>query len=153
METLLSAAPPSCVHRPCTDEIPRVPHRLSTLSPRHHTAIRLKLSGASGTEIAKHIGVERRTVYLWMGDPLVKGELERQLERLKDEVAVRLATAALVGLEQLTDLLRQPVSRNPDPMEKLAVAKEILDRYERLQQEHRAARERRMLSQLQRIVS
>ena len=88
-----------------------------------------------------------------MGDPLVKDELERQLERLNDEVAVRLATAALAGLEQLTDLLRQPVGRSPDPMERLAIAKEILDRFEGMQQEHRAARDRRMLSQLQRIVS
>jgi len=130
-----------------------MPHRLAALSPRHHTAIRLKLSGASGAEIAERVGVERRTVYLWMGDPLVKDELERQLERLNDEVAVRLATAALAGLEQLTDLLRQPVGRSPDPMEKLAIAKEILDRFDGMQQEHRAARDRRMLSQLQRIVS
>jgi hypothetical protein len=88
-----------------------------------------------------------------MGDPLVKDELERQLKRLNDQVAVRLATAALAGLEQLTDLLRQPVDRNPDPMEKLAIAKEILDRFEGMQREHRAVRERRMLGQLQRIVS
>lgn len=130
-----------------------MPHRLAALSPRHHTAIRLKLSGASGAEIAEQVGVERRTVYLWMSDPLVKDELERQLERLNDEVAVRLATAALAGLEQLTDLLRRPASRNPDPMEKLAVAREILDRYERMRQEHQAARQQRTLSQLHRIVS
>jgi len=130
-----------------------MPHRLAALSPRHHTAIRLKLSGASGAEIAERVGVERRTVYLWMGDQLVKDELERQLERLNDEVAVRLATAALAGLEQLTELLGQPASRNPDPAEKLAIAKEILGRYEHLRQEQRVLKEQRMLSQLQRTFS
>ncbi len=97
--------------------------------------------------------MKRRTVYLWMGDPLVKHELERQLERLNDEVALRLAAAALAGLEELTGLLGQPNSRSPDPMEKLAIGTEILDRYERLRQEHRLLKEQRMMSQLQRIVS
>lgn len=126
---------------------------LTALGPRHHAAIRLKLNGASGAAIAQSVGVKRRTVYLWMGDPLVKHELERQLERLNDEVALRLAAAALAGLEELTGLLGQPNSRSPDPMEKLAIGTEILDRYERLRQEHRLLKEQRMMSQLQRIVS
>lgn len=83
----------------------------------------------------------------------MKDELDRQIERIDNEVSIRLATAALAGLEQLTELLRQPVSRNPDPVEKLAIAKEILDRFEGMQQEHRASREQRVISQLQRIVS
>ena len=130
-----------------------MPHRLAALSPRHRTAIQLKLGGASGRQIAERVGVERRTIYLWMGDPMVKRELDSQLERLNDEVAVRLAAAALTGLEQLTDLSRQPASRDPDPMEKLAICKDILDRYERLRQERATAREWRVLSQLRRNLS
>jgi hypothetical protein len=62
-----------------------VTQQLRTLAPRHHHAIRLKLDGASGREIAETLGVETSTVYLWMGDPLVKDELARQLERISDE--------------------------------------------------------------------
>jgi hypothetical protein len=66
---------------------------LRSLGPRHHAAIRLKLDGASGSEIANALDVETRTVYLWMGDPLVKDELARQLDRVGDEFARELALA------------------------------------------------------------
>ena len=74
-----------------------MPQHLRILTPRHHAAIRLKLDGASGGEIAETLGVQRRTVYLWMGDPLMKQELARQLERIGDEFARQLALAAMVG--------------------------------------------------------
>ena len=75
--------------------------QLRTLAPRHYAAIRLKVAGASGGEIAETLGVETRTVYLWMGDPLVKGELARQLELISDEFARQLSQAALVAISQL----------------------------------------------------
>ena len=56
--------------------------RLQALGPRHDAAIRLKLDGASGGEITDALDVQTRTVYLWMGEPLVKEELARQLDRI-----------------------------------------------------------------------
>jgi hypothetical protein len=70
-------------------------HPLTKLGPRHHAAIRMKLGGASGRAIAAALRVERRTVYLWMGDPLVKRELARQLMRLNQRFADLEAAAAV----------------------------------------------------------
>jgi hypothetical protein len=44
------------------------------------------------------LGVETRTVYLRMGDPLVKQELARQHELISNEFARQLALAAVVGV-------------------------------------------------------
>jgi hypothetical protein len=75
-----------------------------------------------------------------MGDPLVKEELDRQLKRVQDEVAARLAAGAVVAVEQLVDVLVQPLSRSPDPMEKIEAAREILDRYSQLRGERETVR-------------
>ena len=68
---------------------------LQVLGPRHHAAIRLKLDGASGREIADALDVQTRSVYLWMGDPLVKEELARQLDRIGDVFAREIALALI----------------------------------------------------------
>jgi Homeodomain-like domain len=70
-------------------------HPLTKLGPRHHAAIRMKLAGASGRAIAAALGVERRTVWLWFSDPLVKHELARQLARLNRRFADLEAAAAV----------------------------------------------------------
>jgi hypothetical protein len=108
-----------------------VSQKLRALAPRHHTAIRLKLDGASGSEIAETLGVERRTVYLWMGDPLVKQELGRQLEHISDEFARQLALAAMAGISELGDAVQLPIEGPITPEEKLAFIRETLDRFER----------------------
>ena len=51
---------------------------LHQLGPRHHRAVALRVAGESPQSIADSLGVERRTVYLWFSDPLVKDELERR---------------------------------------------------------------------------
>jgi hypothetical protein len=108
-----------------------VTQQLRALSPRHHLAIRLKLDGASGREIADTLGVEIRTVYLWMGDPLVKQELARQLERISDEFACQLALAAMVGVSELREAVQLPIEGSITPEQKLAFIQETLDRSER----------------------
>jgi hypothetical protein len=65
----------------------------------------------------------------------------------------RVAVSSLAALNELTELVGRPAHRNPTPLEKLAIANEIFDRFERMRQEQRVLREGRMLSQLQRIVS
>jgi hypothetical protein len=109
-----------------------MPHRLTALAPRHHAAIRMKIDGAPGVAIAETLDVELRTVYLWMSDPLVKQELARQLERVNESFAQRLAIAALQGLEALRDLVEEPSERPVEPALKLRAACELLDRYDRI---------------------
>jgi len=108
-----------------------VSQQLRALAPRHHAAIRLKLDGASGGTIAERLGVETRTVYLWMGDPLVKQELARQLERIGDEFARQLALAGNVRISQLIEAAQLPLEGPITPEQKLAFIREALDRYER----------------------
>lgn len=88
----------------------------------------MRLGGASGQAIADCLGVERRTVYLWFSDPLVKEELARQLERSNEAVTDTLVTAGLVGLERLRQLAELPIEGTISPKLKLAAVKEMLDR-------------------------
>ncbi len=75
--------------------------------------------------------MQRRTVYLWMGDPLVKDELARQLERISDEFARQLSRAALVAVSQLKEAVQLPVEGPITPEQKLAFIREALDWFER----------------------
>lgn len=71
---------------------------LHQLGPRHHRAVALRIAGESPQSIADSLGVERRTVYLWFSDPMVKEEVQRRVAlvgRLVDEqLAVRALGAA-----------------------------------------------------------
>jgi hypothetical protein len=66
-----------------------------------------------------------------MGDPLVKRELARQLDRISDEFARQISRAALVGVTQLTDAVQLPIEGPISPDQKLAFVREALDRAER----------------------
>jgi hypothetical protein len=113
-----------------------MPHRLTALGPRHHAAIRMKIDGASGIAIAEGLGVELRTVYLWMSDPLVKEEPGRQLTRVDEAFADQLALGAMQGLDALRGLVHGPVAEPIDPRLRLQAACELLDRYQKAAQAH-----------------
>src|SRR5829696_6558727 len=88
-----------------TDAIPMkfrtMPHRLRELGPQHHTAIRMRLEGVSTQQIAETLDVQKRTVYLWFSDPLVKAELGVRLEQINEMFAEKLASAAVSALTEL----------------------------------------------------
>jgi hypothetical protein len=103
--------------------------RLQKLGPRHHAAIRMRIAGSSSRDIQEELGVQLRTLYLWFGDPLVQAEIDRQLERISDLMAEKLAVSGLRALDELMRVLGKP-DREPDVSDemKLAVARELLDR-------------------------
>ncbi len=102
---------------------------LHRLSPRHRQAVALRLAGERPQSIADSLGVERRTVYLWFSDPLVKYELERRSRDLAKLVTERLAGHTLAALSRLREIIELPVSpQSLSPAEKLEVIREILDR-------------------------
>jgi len=68
-------------------------HRLRDLGPQHHAAVRMRIEGVPSDEICERLGIERRTLYLWFGDPLVKAELTRQLARVDELFAGQLETS------------------------------------------------------------
>lgn len=122
------AAPTPCVFRCHSAEISGVPHRLNKLGPQHHAAIRMRIEGVPTEEICDRLDVEKRTVYLWFSDPLVKAELVVQLQLVNAAFAERLATAGLVAFEQLRALAEAPVQGPVSPELKLEVLRDILDR-------------------------
>jgi hypothetical protein len=88
----------------------------------------MRIAGASGQQISEELGVKRRTVYLWFSDPLVKGELESQLEDISALLCEKLVANAMRALDAIEELLRKPVPDTIDVETKLSVIREILDR-------------------------
>jgi hypothetical protein len=105
--------------------------RLSKLEPIHYAAIRLKIEGRRPPQIAEELDVALHTVHIWFSEPLVKDEVQKQLERVNEIFAERLASASLSGLEVLLEIAQVP--RDPDmPVSdalRMEAAMEILDRY------------------------
>ena len=125
--------PPSCVYRCHSDVIPRMSEHLRSLGPRHHAAIRLKLDGASGSEIADALGVETRTVYLWMGDPWSRTSSPDSLTASGMSSPGSCALAASTALAELRKMAELPVDGPLTVSEKLAFIRAILDRYSELE--------------------
>ena len=71
---------------------------LHRLGPRHHRAIAVRLAGEFPQAIAESLGVERRTVYVWFSDPLVKDGLDRRQRDLANLVTQRLADQTLASV-------------------------------------------------------
>lgn len=102
---------------------------LRELSNRHHTAINMRVAGASPSAIAETLGVQRRTVYLWFGDPLVKRQLASRTENVNDLIADRLAANALVGLDLLRTFAEAPCDTPVSPQLRLEAIRELLERH------------------------
>ena len=102
---------------------------LHQLGPHHHQAVALRLAGERPQVIAESLGVERRTVYLWFSDQLVKDELERRSRDLARLITERLADHTLAALSRLREIIDLPLSSTSlTAAEKLEVIREILDR-------------------------
>jgi AcrR family transcriptional regulator len=102
---------------------------LHQLSPRHHQAVALRLAGESPQSIADSLGVERRTVYLWFSDRLVKQEVDRRVRDVATLVTERLADHTLSALDRLGEVIELPLDAETVTVgQKLEVIREILDR-------------------------
>ena len=112
-----------------------MPHRLSELKPQHHAAVRLRVEGRSTEEICEQLAVEKRTVYIWFSDPLVKAALTDQVDRVNELFAERLAAASVQAIEELISMAREPIHGHLTPDMKLKVLREILDRAQPARQE------------------
>ena len=102
---------------------------LHQLGPHHRQAVALRLAGERPQVIAESLGVERRTVYLWFSDQLVKDELERRSRDLAKLITERLADHTLAALSRLREIIELPLDRaSLTPAQKLEAIREILDR-------------------------
>ena len=109
--------------------MPGVPRALRELNSRHHTAINMRIAGASPSAIAATLGVQCRTVYLWFSDPLVKRQLASRTENVNDLIADRLAANALVGLDLLRAFAEEPCDTPASPQLRLEAIRELLERH------------------------
>ena len=82
---------------------------LHQLSPRHHQAVALGWWASRPQAIADSLGVERRTVYLWFSDPLVKEEVERRSRDVAKLITERLADHTLAALDRLGEIIDLPL--------------------------------------------
>lgn len=102
---------------------------LQKLAPHHHVAIRMRIAGESHAAIEARLGVKRRTLYLWFGDPLVKVEIEAQMRNIREMFVEKLVETGLIALDETQTLLRYPVIDGPiDFKTKLEVIRDVLDR-------------------------
>jgi hypothetical protein len=102
---------------------------LHQLSPRHHQAVALRIAGESPQSIADSLGVERRTVYLWLSGPLVKQEVERRVRDIATLISERLADHTLSALDRLGEVVDLPLdTESLTVAQRLEVIREILDR-------------------------
>jgi len=102
---------------------------LHQLSPRHHQAVALRIAGESPQSIAESLGVERRTVYLWFSDQLVKDEVQRRCRDVANLISERLAEHTLSALDRLGEVIELPLdTESLTVAQKLEVIREILDR-------------------------
>jgi hypothetical protein len=102
---------------------------LHQLSPRHHQAVALRIAGKSPQSIAESLGVERRTVYLWFSDPLLKDEVQRRCRDVANLISERLADHTLSALDRLGEIIDLPLDTSSLTVaQKLEVIREILDR-------------------------
>ena len=102
---------------------------LHQLSPRHYKAVALRIAGESPQSIAESLGVERRTVYLWFSDPLVKDEVQRRCGDIANLITERVADHTLRALDWLGEVVELPLdSESLTVNQKLEVIREILDR-------------------------
>jgi hypothetical protein len=111
------------------DAIAGMAKPLHQLSPRHHQAVALRLAGERPQAVAHSLGVERRTVYLWFSDPLVKEELNRRGHDIARLISERLAEHTLSALDRLGEIVELPLdAESLTVAQKLEVIREILDR-------------------------
>jgi AcrR family transcriptional regulator len=101
---------------------------LKELGPQHHAAIRLRAAGTSPEEIAEELGVHRETVYVWFSDPLVKAELNKEIELINERLADRLAAAADRAFSELEAIAMESAQGAPTFDVKLRALTAILDR-------------------------
>lgn len=88
----------------------------------------MRIEGIPTDQICEELGVEKRTVYIWFSDPLVKAELSVQVQLVNEIFGEKLAAAGVAALDQLKALAQAPVDGPVSPQLKLEIVREVLDR-------------------------
>ena len=74
------------------------------ITEKHYRAIEYLVEGRSITDIAKLIGVERKTIYNWMDKGEFKAELHKRKQGIKAEAEERLDSRLNLYIVELHDI-------------------------------------------------
>ena len=88
----------------------------------------MRIEGRSTDEICEALEIQPRSLYIWFSDPLVKAELNRQLDRINEVFAQKLAETAVSGLTALAEIASTPVGNPLDWTTKLHAVRLILEK-------------------------
>jgi AcrR family transcriptional regulator len=91
-------------------------------------AVMMRLDGRTPDQIAENLGVQRRTVYLWFSDPLVKAELESEHAQLSNRLREKIATAAVAAVDALREMIATPIEGPISDEARLAAMREVFTR-------------------------
>lgn len=92
------------------------------------TAIHMKLEGRTYDEIEAALPVKRRTLYAWFMDPLVKQELQNQMERMQQVFAEKMAGLGVAAMEGLLEMVKEEPKGKMTHHQRLEAIREILNR-------------------------
>lgn len=99
--------------------------RFSERQSARNRAAEMLANGDRICDIAKAVGVDRRTVWRWCRDPEYVAEVEAARKAVSEHVGLRLTLAAEGAVDVLTSLMTDPET---PPREKRMAAEAILER-------------------------
>lgn len=102
--------------------------QLTKLAPIHEQAIRMKLMGSSHDEVCTELGIKKRTLYLWMADPIVKAKMTELVDRIEEEFTRQMASLGMAATSALLDMVKEDHQGVLTPGQRLDVIREILNR-------------------------
>jgi hypothetical protein len=106
---------------------------LEKLSPQHYRAIRMRIAGHSNAEIIADLGIRERTLWLWWSDPMVKAEIDQQIDGINRIFMERMAGIGLAAMEALREMIAEEHNRRLSPGQRLDAVREAMDRIPSLQ--------------------
>lgn len=87
--------------------------------------IDLLISGEQKTDIAKHLGVSRQTIYAWLQLKEVKKEKQKRLNDIKKEAKNKIATK----VDNCIDVIYDIALKSKDTRTKFQAAKYLCDQF------------------------
>ncbi len=99
--------------------------KVTGLTSRQRKAIEAILENKTITQASKHAGVSRKTIYVWLGQPSFREELDRLGGIILDEVSHRMVSLASEAVEKLAEILH---SEDVPIRERIQVVNIILTR-------------------------
>ena len=94
------------------------------LSDHQHTAIAMLANGATHADVARHLGINRRTVTRWRKRPDFASRLEDATREVEEYASHRMRSLGAVALNQLAKMATDP---KVPAMARVRICERLLD--------------------------